>query len=169
MNTKMKIISAKDYMFREHVKTMKERINKICGEMKRRGILDTPFIDCDPIGSPVYAEVNFGQWVARCECGGAETVDPDEPIFYCFSCGNFDNHGKPRKVIFPSKKEMKDIETVLLERPVKIKPRSHMIERAIDATPTITDKYGVLSRSWLPGETVKHLRKENKESNKAVK
>ena len=163
----MKIINAKDYMKREHVKSMKERINKICTAMMKRGVLETPFVDCEPIGKPVYAEVNFGQWVARCQCGGAETIDPDEPIFYCFSCGNFDNHGKPRMVIFPSKKEIKDIETVLLKRPVIIKGGTHVIERTVNAEPVIIDDKGVLSRSWLPGETAKDLRKEN-ESIKAI-
>jgi len=167
MQTKMKIINAKDYMKREGVKSMKERINKICARMG--DTLDTPFVDCEPIGKPVYAEVNFGQWVARCQCGGAETVDPDEPIFYCFSCGNYENHGKPRKVIFPSKKEIKDIETVLLKRPVIVKGGTRVIERTVNAKPAIIDEKGVLSRSWIPGEPVKHLRKENKESIKAVK
>jgi len=166
MQHKMKVINAQDYMKREHVNTMKERINKICKKMG--DTLDTPFVDCEPVGKPVYAEVNFGQWLAVCECGGAESVDPDEPIFYCFSCGNYTNHGKPRKVIFPPKKEIKDIETVLLKRPVIIKGGTHMIERTINARPAIIDNKGVLSRSWKPGETVKDLRKEN-ESIKAVK
>ena len=168
MQTKMKIINAKDYMKRERVKTMKERIQKICGEMTRRGVLETPFVDCEPVGKPVYAQVNFGQWLVRCECNGAESVMPEEPIFYCFSCGNFANHGKPRKVIFPSKKEMKDIEEILLKRPVVAVGRTHEIERTIDARPAIVDDKGVLSRSWLPGETIDDLRKEN-ESIKGVK
>jgi len=164
----MKIINAKDYMKREGVKTMKERINKICSRMVKNGSLDTPFVDCEPIGKPVYAKVNMGQWLAQCECGGAESVDPDEPIFYCFSCGNYENHGKPRKVIFPSKKEIMEIESVLLRRPVKVRGGTHEIERTILAEPLVDEK-GVLSRSWLPGETVDHLRKENKESIKEKK
>lgn len=123
--------------------------------------METPFVDCEPVGKPVHAEVNFGQWIAQCECGGAESVTPDEPIFYCCSCGNYANHGKPRKVIFPSKKEIKDIETVLLKRPVIVKGGTHMIERTVNARPAIIDEKGVLSRSWKPGETVKDLRKEN--------
>lgn len=163
-----KIINAKDYMLREGVKTIKERINKIRKEMIKRGVLDTPFIDCEPVGKPVCAEINFSQWVARCECGGAESVCQEEPIFYCFSCGNYENHGKPRTVIFPSKKEIKEIEEILLKRPVITRRGTHIIERTINAEPAIIDKEGVLSRSWLPGETIDDLRKEN-ESIKKVK
>ena len=138
--------------------------------MLKLGVLDTPFVDCEPVGKPVYAQVDFGQWVAECPvCDGAESVMPEEPIFYCFSCGNFENHGKPRKVIFPSEKEMKDIEKILLERPVKVRRGAHEIERTLNAEPVIIDKHGVLSRTWVPGETVSDLRKENKESIKKVK
>jgi len=166
----MKIINAKDYLFRKHAKTYKEYINITCNEMLKLGVLDTPFDDCEPVGKPVYAEVNRGQWLAMCPiCGGAESVMSEEPIFYCFSCGNFENHGKPRDVIFPSEKDMKDIEKILLERPVVIKIGAHAIERILNAEPLITDKYGVLSRSWTPDQTVDDLLKENKESIKAVK
>lgn len=168
MQSKTKIISAKDYMFREKVKTMKEHIQKTCSEIMKRRILDTPFVDCEPVGKPVYAQVNFGQWVAQCECGGAESVDPDDPIFYCFSCGNYANHGKPRSVIFPSKKDVKQIEEVLLRRPVIIKRGANEIDRILNAEPAIIDKYGVLSRSWVPGETVDNLRRENNESMKGA-
>ncbi len=160
-----KIINAKDFLFRKHAKTYKEYINITCNEMLKLGVLDTPFIDCEPVGKPVYAQVDFGQWVAVCPvCGGGETVMLEEPIFYCFSCANFENHGKPRTVIFPSEKEMKDIEKILLERPVVIKRGAHAIERVLNAEPTIIDKYGVLSRNWTPDQSVKDLRKENKES-----
>jgi len=158
----MKIINAKDYMLREGVKTVKERIKKICGEMIKRGVLDTPFIDCEPVGKPVFAEVNHGQWVAKCECNGAETVDPDEPMFYCFSCGNVDNHGKPRKVIFPSEKEIKDIERELLKRPIKSASGTHYIERIVNGSIKMQGN-GELPRVWIPGETVKDLLNQNKE------
>lgn len=161
MNSKMRIINAQDYLFRERCSDLRARYKKICSEMMKRNVMETPFVDCEPVGKPVHAEVNFGQWIAQCECGGAESVHWDEPIFYCCSCGNYANHGKPRAVIFPSKKEIKDIETVLLKRPVIVKGGTHMIERTVNARPAIIDEKGVLSRSWIPGETVKDLRKEN--------
>ena len=161
----MRIINAKDYLFRKRAKTYKDYINITCNEMLKLGVLDTPFDDCDPVGKPVYAEVNNGQWLAVCPvCGGAESVMPEEPIFYCFSCGNFENHGKPREVIFPSDKDIKDIEKILLERPIIIKKGAHEIERITNAEPAIKDKYGLLPRSWTPDQTIKDLRRENKES-----
>ena len=133
--------------------------------MLRLGVLDTPFDDCEPVGKSVYAQVNNGQWLAICPiCGGAESVMLEEPIFYCFSCGNFENHGKPREVIFPSTKDIKDIESILLERPVIIKKGAHEIERITNAEPAIKDEYGLLPRSWTPDQTIKDLRRENKES-----
>jgi len=157
-----KIINAKDYLFREGYKTIKERIIKECGKRTRKGLLETPFVDCEPLGKPVFAKVNFGQWLVECECGGAETVHWDEPIFYCFSCGNYNNHGKPREVIFPTQKEITEIEKLLLLRPVITRGGPAMIERVIGGMPSIKDKYGPLSRSWDPGQTEDDLREENK-------
>ena len=160
-----KIITAKDYAAREGAKTIKERIRRISNEMVRRNILDTPFDDSEVVGKPVNAEINWGQWIAKCECGGAEAVDPDEPIFYCFSCGNYANHGKPRPVIFPDQKERGKIEREILKRPVKISRGTHMIERLTTAEPQVFDmvdgKLMPLSRSWVPGETAKDIVKQN--------
>ena len=161
----MRIINAKDYLFRKRAKTYKDYINITCNEMLKLGVLDTPFDDCDPVGKPVYAEVNNGQWLAVCPvCGGAESVMPEEPIFYCFSCGNFENHGKPRAVIFPSDKDIKEIEKVLLERPVIVRRGAHEIERILNAEPLVADMYGILSRSWTHDQAIDDLKKENKES-----
>ena len=161
-----KIITAKDYAAREGVKTITELIRKTSNEMVRRHVLDTPFDDSEVVGKPVNAEIDWGQWIARCECGGAETVDPDEPIFYCFSCGNYDNHGKPRPVIFPKLKEREQIEREILKRPVKITKGTHMIERLTNAVPQVFDmvdgKLMPLSRSWAPQESVKEIVKQNK-------
>jgi len=164
MQTKTRIINAKDYLFREKHKSIKDRIKSICKKMVARGVLDTPFIDCEPTGKPVFAKVNFGQWLVECECGGAESVHWDEPIFYCFSCGNFENHGKPRTVIFPSEKERSDIERILLERPIRMKGGTSKIERIVLAIPAIKDKFGTLSRSWDPTDTIEDLRRENNQS-----
>ena len=164
MQTETRIINATDYLFREKHKTIKDRIKSLCAGMVKRGLLDTPFVDCEPVGKPVFAKVNFGQWLVECECGGAETVHWDEAIFYCFSCGNFENHGKPREVIFPSEKERDDIERILLERPIRIKGGTNVIERTVLAIPAVKDKYGPLSRSWDPGESADDLRRENNQS-----
>ena len=66
------------------------------------------------------ASVDFGRWLADCpDCNGAEYVDPDEPVFFCLSCGNEDNNHQARPVVFPEDK--KDIESDLLKQPVKRK------------------------------------------------
>jgi len=42
--------------------------------------------------------VDNNRWIARCECGGQETIDPEDPRFYCWSCFNFLTEGRTRKV-----------------------------------------------------------------------
>ncbi len=44
------------------------------------------------------------RWVAMCECGGAEVVDPNEPVFFCCSCGNAKVGGLWRPVNFPQER-----------------------------------------------------------------
>jgi len=156
---KEKIITAMDYAKRDGCKTVREHIEKIMEKTGKR--FDTPF-NGEPKGKPVYAEINFGRWIARCpDCNGAEDVDPDEPIFYCISCGNFKNNGRPRKVIFPDKKEREAIEKEVLKRPIKITGGANELERLTNAVPTVLTKKGVLSRSWIPGETAEDIRKQN--------
>jgi len=64
MDKKDRMITAKDYCIREQVGSLKARIKKINGEMVNRNQSDIKFIDCEPVGAPVFAEVNNGQWVA---------------------------------------------------------------------------------------------------------
>ena len=154
-----KIITALDYAKRDGHKTVREYLEKIC---EKRGLrIDTP-IHGEPKGE-VEAEINWGRWIARCpDCPGAEDVAPEEPIFYCFSCGNYMNEGHPRKVIFPSEKIRKQIEAEVMKRPVEFAGGANEIDRAINAKPTASDDKGVLSRCWIPGESVEALKRENK-------
>jgi len=155
-----KIITALDYAKRDNSRTVREHLEKLMVKIGRR--YDTP-LNGQPKGKPVAAEVNYGRWIARCpDCNGAEDVDPSEPIFYCFSCGNFTNNGRPRAVIFPSAKERKAIETELLKRPVKIKGGTNALDRLVNAVPEIMTDKMILSRSWLPGETLADLKTQNK-------
>lgn len=85
-------------------------------------------------GASVKAEVNHGRWIARCECGGAEDVDPADPVFYCLSCGNALVNGELLFVEFP--KDLGFVEAELLKREME-------------------------NRNWLPGETIVDLRAEN--------
>ena len=166
-----KIIRAKDYMQRMKVNSMREYIGKTMAGMRTKNIpYDTPFNNDKPSGKAVKAEIDFGQWLVKCPdpaCNGAETTDPsEEPIFYCFSCGNFKNNGKPYLVEFPDQKTCEEIERILLERPIKQGAAPSYIERNTPAHPTKyieeNGKFYPLSRSWTPGETVDDLKKQNK-------
>jgi hypothetical protein len=159
-----KIIRAKDYAQREGAKSVVERIARISAQLAHRRLLDTPFVGGAPVGTPVLAEVNHGQWMAFCECGGAEAVDADEPIFYCFNCGNHATKGRPRPVTFPQQRVIEEIEQALLERPLDEGGGANEIDRVFLARPLVGVVEGapvVMHRSWKPGETVEELMRQN--------
>ena len=152
-----KILTALDYAKLNGCKTVREYIDIIAMKMGKR--LDTP-ITGNPAGKEVEAEINWGRWIAKCpNCNGAEDVDPNEPIFYCFSCGNYQNDGKPRPVKFPS--DYKKIEKEILKRPVKFTSGTNQVERLANAIPVMTTERGILSRSWVPRETLDDLKEQN--------
>lgn len=92
-------------------------------------------LDHPPSGDPVIAMVNHNRWIAQCECGGAEVVDPDLPNFYCFSCFNVFNEGYARTVDFPH------------------------YHAAIDKVLSLRDD--PFTKNWIPGETIGELRAQN--------
>jgi hypothetical protein len=102
-------------------------------------------------GNPIHARIYQGQWIADCECNGASFVDPEDPRFFCFSCGNRANNNNARPVIFPE--DRTEIERLLLLRPVNDSAGLTDADRAGLARPLV----GALSRNWIPGETVKDL------------
>jgi hypothetical protein len=118
-------------------------------------------------GFAVFAQVEFGQWIAKCECGGVEFVDPHEPIFFCFGCANRTNGGALRPVIFPD--ERAEIERLVLERPVDDLRGLDDLDRAYQAKPIVfaevtrdNESFTLpLSRSWTPNESVDELRRQN--------
>lgn len=126
--------------------------------MTARGY-DTPITNSTPTGGAVTAYIDYGRWIARCECGGAEAIDPADPIFYCLSCGNHVNAGHPRPVILPD--DMAGIERELMRRPVSMGTGRNEYERATNARAVIVIEQGELSRSWTPGETVRELKEQN--------
>ena len=73
-----------------------------------------PFTGLMTNRDPLLARIDFGRWIADCECGGAEYVDPADPLFFCCSCGNQAHQGKARRVIFPENRA--EIEAAVLER-----------------------------------------------------
>ncbi len=161
-----RIITAKDYCKRDRVKNVRDRIAKLRRDMmKKKGI--EIFVQFDKVANrPVYARIELGQWCASCECGGVEFVDPDEPIFFCFSCGNNTDSGMLRTVIFPSVEERVEIERLVLERPVEERRGLDDLELAHMSRPIIfIDSEGgtalPLTRTWNHGEPIENLVKEN--------
>lgn len=125
---------------------------------KSRGIIIP--IEYKPSKHAVQARIWQGQWVADCECGGCSFVDPDEPIFFCFGCGNRADNNRVREVVFP--KDYKTIESLLLDRPVDDAMGLDDKERAGMAKPLIfVEGKGGLSRNWNPGETIDDIKKQN--------
>lgn len=155
------IITAKHYggSARGYLKKMQQQIH-------RRGVAVTiRDLDAEPTGVPVQARIWQGQWIADCECGSASFVDPDEPVFFCFGCGNRINASKPRPVLFPAEAERLEIERLLLERPVDDMAGLTDNERAGMARPVlhVEDQHGrvrPLVRAWDPGQTLADLRAE---------
>lgn len=134
-----KPITAIDLAKREGSSTVKERIQKLAstfGRTYKPDVIDT--------NNPVKARINQGRWIADCECGGAEYVDPDEPIFFCLSCGNKASGGRPREVIFPVNRE--EIEKEVMSRKVRYLTGKDRIEKELRAIPV------GLPRSWRPEE-----------------
>lgn len=156
-----RIITAKDYggSARGYIKKMQQQTH-------RRGVAVTiRNLDAEPTGVPVVARIWQGQWIADCECKSASFVDPDEPLFFCFGCGNRTNASKPRPVQFPPEAERLEIERLLLERPVDDLAGLTDNERAGMARPVlyVEDAQGralPLVRSWEPGQTPDDLHAE---------
>ncbi len=150
--------SAKEYIRQQQTKIHRER-----------GIaIPIKDLDLEPTGAPVNARIWQGQWIADCECRSASFVDPEEPIFFCFGCGNRSNGQKPRPVIFPPEEERKEIERLILERPVDDVAGLTDLERAGMARPILFKQMETpegdiiqtlpLTRSWDPTETADDLR-----------
>jgi len=85
---------------RMRVKTMREVFRRLARWSGHR-IVDEMAED-----APVMATWDGDRWVAVCECGGAEVVDPGEPVFFCCSCGNAGVGGRWRPVKFPETEEV---------------------------------------------------------------
>lgn len=165
-----KIVSAKDYggSASGYIRKMQQAI------FSNRGVSVTiRELGQVPLGVPVYARIWQGQWIADCECNGASFVDPDEPIFFCFSCVNRANEFKPRPVVFPA--DWKQIEETLLLRPVDDMVGITDLERVAMARAVVyidqNDGQGPkpLCRSWVPGETLEDLLAQQTEAIEAWK
>ncbi len=159
------IVTAKHYAKQEGAESVKERILKLRDRIYREKGVALEVLDMDtPSGSPVYARIEQGAWIADCECGGAQFVDADEPVYFCFGCGNRGNKFRVRPVIFPVQRN--EIETLILARPVDELAGLTELEQAGLAKPlAFVDVDGQrkgLSRNWLQDESVDDLKEQNK-------
>ncbi|HAL17318.1 MAG TPA: hypothetical protein DCP32_11395 [Anaerolineaceae bacterium] len=153
-------ITAKHLAIRENHASTAERI-----ERQRMQFMHThPLADQKKGGGaevrPVFARIDFGRWLADCECNGAEYVDPDYPLFFCNSCGNQEFNGQSRPVEFPDEQKRAAIEKVLSERPVDDSRGVDVVHKAMLSKPLIPG----LVRSWNPGESISDLRAQNRKA-----
>jgi hypothetical protein len=133
-------------------------IKGIYDTLNRQGSLVIDFVEEIDTGNFVQARVDHGRWGANCECGGAEYVDPDDPVFYCFSCGNASANGKLRPVQFPSNKE--DIELILLERPMSVHKGITKSSINLNSRPLKN-----VARNWDPEDSdLSKIKQENKDN-----
>lgn len=150
-----RIITAKDYggSAKQYILKQRDQIKK------SRGITIVVRDLDNPSGSPVYAEIWQGQWIARCDhCQTAMFVDADEPVFFCLGCANKKNSNKARPCIFPEQRG--EIERLILERPVEENAGLTELESAGMARALIMVDDKPLARSWKPGETVDDIRQQ---------
>ncbi len=163
-----RIITAEDYCTRDKVGSVRERILKIRDSIGKNRNIVVP-VNVDNLSQrPVYGRIELGQWVANCECGGVEYVTPNDPIFFCFSCGNAVDAGDLRPVIFPSDEERIKIEDLILQRPVYENRGLDDMEKAYGAQAQILievegGRYVPLTRSWNPDESIDDLKREQDE------
>jgi hypothetical protein len=154
------MITAKHVAQREGFATTRERIEKQRAQFLRKNpqsrLKSGSLVDI----RPVTARVDFGRWIADCECGGAEYVDPEHTFFFCQSCGNQAFGGQLRSVIFPDEETRAQIEVALTAREVDDSFGKDEIQRAMQAKPKIRG----LARSWNPDESVSDLKKQNRKA-----
>lgn len=107
----------------------------------------------------ITAYVNHGRWAADCECGDTYYVSPSDPVGFCYGgCGNAEQDGKSRPVIFPANRE--EVEAALLEREYTgtVTGFNRLGTQAVLHPNLYAPK--VLPRNWS-GEKVEHIRKHH--------
>jgi ribosomal protein L37E len=103
----------------------------------------------------VFAFVNNGRVIARCDfCGNHEYVSQKEPFYFCMSCGNHDS-GQVRPVIFPP--DWMRIEAALVARPIFPGPGLDEVQAVFRSRPTIQ----ALKRNWTQSVSLGELIEQN--------
>lgn len=132
---------------------------------KRQGVSVTVNgLNGKPRGNAVLAYIHQGQWIADCECGGHEFVDPSDPVFFCWGCVNRENGSYIRPVQFPERVD--EIEAAILARPVNDLRGASDLERAGLAQPAVVVRTSAgdlpLVRSWKHDESLDELLLQNR-------
>ena len=91
-----------------------------------------------PADVQLTAEINYGRWIGRCECGAGVAVHPAWEWAGCLDCGMVYT-----EIVFPDAKTVRVVVKILNVRPDGPGGQRH------------------LNRSWLPSETVIDLQREN--------
>lgn len=150
-----------------------EWIRNISSQMARTGDLEVAW-NGSIKGEPVKACIDSSRWVAFCPyCNGAEAVDPQEKIFFCFKCNMFDNDHAALPVEFPDARTIKKIVAVLMERPMKQAGGPTEYERITRLVPLIYIEVGGrrlgLGRAWHWSQSSDDLQLEQEDAIKAYK
>lgn len=139
-----RLVTAFDLAQRDKLPSVEALVRKMSVDGARRGGY-APWNGRSVSGAPVLAFVDFGRWVAKCECGGLGYVDPDTPIYFCVRCGN-GGTGCARPVQFPA--NLDEIEEMILMIDVVEQGGGNAIERARLARPVDLSR----PRNWYPGQ-----------------
>ena len=140
-----KIVTTKDVATRDSQPSVKEWIRVTSVQLRLKGMLDVVW-NGKIGGKAVPAFISNGRAQALCPepgCGGCEYVDPDEPVFFCMTCGGRGS-GVAHPVQFPAGWD--EICAALLERDMVQAAGGHLVNRAFNARPAVPE----LRRDWAP-------------------
>lgn len=102
-----------------------------------------------PTGPEIEPFIQNNRWVAKCECGGAETVDPTEIRYYCLSCTNLLNDHRPRPIAWPE--DWRELELIMQARPDPLTRNQATIQNPKTFAWVVMDDAAV-----LVAENIKH-------------
>jgi len=99
------------------------RLLVIVRAMLKRGVEEVGY---DEKSEPMRTYVNYGRWIIKCECGGAEKAW-EEGVFMCQSCLNARHKHRYRHSVFPEHR--REIEALLALRPLPNRNWNNLADR----------------------------------------
>jgi hypothetical protein len=106
------------------------------------------------------AHISGGRWSVQCWCRAYSYVTHTHPIHWCMVCGNEIAGNVAVPVIFPEETERKEIEQLLLARPMQPGASEDELAASREALPLVPGLY----RDWYPGQSVEFLAQLNREN-----